>query len=218
MSLDVNTTSIAKQSRAGRLPPASNGPPGRGGASQRDGGVRLAGGARHLCRKASPPGRPRLRQPSRSGRPGMRRGCPVAGWRGAARPAELVGWANLSPVSSRAVYGGVAEVSIYVAAAARGQGVGRALLEGPGREFRSGRHLDVPGRASSPRTRPASPCTSPAAFASSAAASAWAAITGSGATRCCSSGAAVGSASMGRRAIALQPALLGHTYHAVTPT
>jgi L-amino acid N-acyltransferase YncA len=41
---------------------------------------------------------------------------------------EVVGWAALSPVSSRCVYGGVAEVSVYVAAAARGGGVGRALL------------------------------------------------------------------------------------------
>ena len=41
---------------------------------------------------------------------------------------RLVGWAALSPVSTRRVYGGVAEVSIYVAASARGRGVGRALL------------------------------------------------------------------------------------------
>jgi phosphinothricin acetyltransferase len=41
---------------------------------------------------------------------------------------ELLGWAALSPVSGRCVYAGVAEVSLYVAAAARGQGVGRALL------------------------------------------------------------------------------------------
>lgn len=40
----------------------------------------------------------------------------------------LVGWAALSPVSGRCVYAGVAEVSVYVAAAARGQGVGGALL------------------------------------------------------------------------------------------
>ena len=40
------------------------------------------------------------------------------------------GWAALSPVSNRCVYGGVAEVSVYVDSAARGQGVGRALLEG----------------------------------------------------------------------------------------
>ncbi|HXI88602.1 MAG TPA: GNAT family N-acetyltransferase [Blastocatellia bacterium] len=41
---------------------------------------------------------------------------------------EVVGWAALSPVSSRQVYAGVAEVSVYVAAAARGMGVGRSLL------------------------------------------------------------------------------------------
>ena len=46
----------------------------------------------------------------------------------ARRGAALVGWATLGPVSSRPVYGGVAEVSVYVAAAARGLGVGRALL------------------------------------------------------------------------------------------
>jgi L-amino acid N-acyltransferase YncA len=40
----------------------------------------------------------------------------------------MVGWAALSPVSRRAVYAGVAEVSVYVSAAARGRGVGRALL------------------------------------------------------------------------------------------
>ncbi|UYZ62495.1 GNAT family N-acetyltransferase [Hymenobacter weizhouensis] len=40
----------------------------------------------------------------------------------------VLGWAALSPVSGRCVYGGVGEVSVYVAAAARGQGVGRQLL------------------------------------------------------------------------------------------
>jgi phosphinothricin acetyltransferase len=34
----------------------------------------------------------------------------------------------LSPVSARAVYAGVAEVSVYVAGPARGSGVGSALL------------------------------------------------------------------------------------------
>jgi L-amino acid N-acyltransferase YncA len=41
----------------------------------------------------------------------------------------VLGWAALSPVSSRRVYAGVAEVSVYVAAAARRRGVGKALLE-----------------------------------------------------------------------------------------
>src|SRR5687768_6744424 len=42
---------------------------------------------------------------------------------------SVLGWAALSPVSGRCVYAGVAEVSVYVAAAARGRGVGRALLD-----------------------------------------------------------------------------------------
>jgi L-amino acid N-acyltransferase YncA len=46
-----------------------------------------------------------------------------------ARSTTVRGWAALSPVSSRACYAGVAEVGVYVAANARGQGVGRALLE-----------------------------------------------------------------------------------------
>ena len=41
---------------------------------------------------------------------------------------RVVGWAALSPVSSRCVYAGVAEVSVYVADEARGKGVGQALL------------------------------------------------------------------------------------------
>jgi L-amino acid N-acyltransferase YncA len=40
-----------------------------------------------------------------------------------------VGWAALAAVSERCVYAGVAEVSVYVAADARGRGVGAALLE-----------------------------------------------------------------------------------------
>lgn len=42
---------------------------------------------------------------------------------------SVLGWAALSPVSTRRVYRGVAEVSVYVAAAARGRGVGKALLK-----------------------------------------------------------------------------------------
>jgi L-amino acid N-acyltransferase YncA len=41
---------------------------------------------------------------------------------------SVLGWAALSGVSSRCVYAGVAEVSIYVAERARGRGVGRQLL------------------------------------------------------------------------------------------
>lgn len=42
---------------------------------------------------------------------------------------RILGWVVLSPVSARAVYAGVAEVSVYVAKEARGQGVGQALLQ-----------------------------------------------------------------------------------------
>jgi phosphinothricin acetyltransferase len=41
---------------------------------------------------------------------------------------QVVGWAALGPVSRRPAYAGVAEVSVYVAAAARGRGIGLALL------------------------------------------------------------------------------------------
>jgi phosphinothricin acetyltransferase len=41
---------------------------------------------------------------------------------------RLLGWAALTPVSSRAVYGGVADLGIYVADGARHRGVGTALL------------------------------------------------------------------------------------------
>ena len=41
---------------------------------------------------------------------------------------RLVGWAALTPYSSRRAYAGVAGLSIYVSASARGRGIGRALL------------------------------------------------------------------------------------------
>ena len=42
---------------------------------------------------------------------------------------RILGWAALSPVSSRAAYRGVAEVSIYVATEHRGRTVGKQLLQ-----------------------------------------------------------------------------------------
>jgi L-amino acid N-acyltransferase YncA len=42
---------------------------------------------------------------------------------------ELLGWSRVSAYSDRSAYSGVGEVSVYVDAAARGRGLGRALLE-----------------------------------------------------------------------------------------
>ena len=42
---------------------------------------------------------------------------------------KIIGWAALTPVSGRCVYGGVAEISVYVSENARGKGVGKELLK-----------------------------------------------------------------------------------------
>ena len=42
---------------------------------------------------------------------------------------SVLAWAALSPVSTRCVYSGVAELSLYVAAEHRGRGIGSVLLE-----------------------------------------------------------------------------------------
>ena len=78
--------------------------------------------------KGSRPGWPRSRRTCRAGTTSRRRRSP--GTRSSPRlDGEVAGWAILSRVSSRAVYSGVAEDSVYVAAASRGRGVGRALLD-----------------------------------------------------------------------------------------
>jgi L-amino acid N-acyltransferase YncA len=56
---------------------------------------------------------------------GHRKDCRLIARRG----EKILGWAALSLVSARQVYAGVAEVSVYVAASARGSGVGKALLQ-----------------------------------------------------------------------------------------
>ena len=43
--------------------------------------------------------------------------------------SQVIGWAALSPVSSRCVYAGVAEVSIYIDPSYKGMQVGTSLLE-----------------------------------------------------------------------------------------
>jgi L-amino acid N-acyltransferase YncA len=47
----------------------------------------------------------------------------------ARKDGRVLGWAALSAASARRVYSGVAEVSVYVGAVARGNGVGKALLQ-----------------------------------------------------------------------------------------
>jgi phosphinothricin acetyltransferase len=47
----------------------------------------------------------------------------------ARKNGEVVGWAAVSPYSSRYVYRGVVEESVYIAASARGQGIGKILLQ-----------------------------------------------------------------------------------------
>lgn len=41
----------------------------------------------------------------------------------------VLGWVAVTPVSGRCVYAGVADLSVYVSVAARGRGIGRALLQ-----------------------------------------------------------------------------------------
>lgn len=55
---------------------------------------------------------------------GHRRDCRLVARAG----DRVLGWAALSPVSSRPAYAGVAEVSVYVGADEQGRGIGRALL------------------------------------------------------------------------------------------
>ncbi|RIJ77889.1 GNAT family N-acetyltransferase [Nakamurella silvestris] len=52
--------------------------------------------------------------------------------------SEVVGWAALTPASTRKCYSGVAETSVYVAASGRGRGVGKALVH---------QQVDAAGRA-----------------------------------------------------------------------
>ena len=47
----------------------------------------------------------------------------------AADGERVLGWARITPYSDRCVYAGVGEYAVYVAEAARGRGIGRALLD-----------------------------------------------------------------------------------------
>ncbi|MBT2691379.1 N-acetyltransferase [Bacillus sp. ISL-47] len=56
---------------------------------------------------------------------GHSRDCRLA----ARSEGKVLGWAALSPVSSRCVYEGVAEVSVYVKQDSKGKGIGGLLLK-----------------------------------------------------------------------------------------
>jgi phosphinothricin acetyltransferase len=65
-----------------------------------------------------------------------RRPDDVESWIGAELPllvceqdGSVLGWAKLGDYSDRCCYQGIAEVSVYVARAARGRGAGRSLVE-----------------------------------------------------------------------------------------
>jgi phosphinothricin acetyltransferase len=51
---------------------------------------------------------------------------------------QVVGWIALAPVSRRPCYAGVAEISVYVAESARGEGVGSKLLAAVAESAESG--------------------------------------------------------------------------------
>lgn len=95
--------------------------------------------------------------------------------------AEVVGWAALSPVSTRDCYRGVAEASVYVADGMRGRGVGKALVRTQviTADQAGLRTLQTP---IFPSTGPASPCTTPQDSAPSASANASPNSTATGAT------------------------------------
>jgi GNAT superfamily N-acetyltransferase len=93
----------------------------------------------------------------------------------------LLGWIAVSPTSTRAVYAGVVEHSVYVDPAAQGRGVARLLLDGL--IARPRRPVCGPSSpASSRRTSPVWRCTGGPASASSAPGNGWAGTTAAGAT------------------------------------
>ncbi len=59
---------------------------------------------------------------------------------------DLLGWAALSPVSTRRVYAGVAEVSVYVGRSGAKPGCWASVVSCAGRAVGRERHLDPAGR------------------------------------------------------------------------
>ena len=91
---------------------------------------RLAGRSGGSTPRASRPATPRSSARRRTGTTSTAPIGPTAGSSPAtSRTGRSSGWIALSGYSARRVYSGVAWESVYVAAEARGRGVGRALLE-----------------------------------------------------------------------------------------
>jgi len=61
------------------------------------------------------------------GKPGGTAAPPAAG--GPASAQTILGWASITPYSSRECYAGVGEASVYISRSARHQGLGRLLLD-----------------------------------------------------------------------------------------
>jgi len=95
----------------------------------------------------------------------------------------VVGWVRVAPYSDRCVYEGVGEHSVYVARAARGQGVGRLLLDSLCTAA-TDRGLTSSTRSCSPTIWPAAPHTGPRASRKLGSSAATVASMGSGATAC----------------------------------
>jgi len=59
---------------------------------------------------------------------------------------NILGFISLAPVSGRAVYSGVAEVSLYVSSQYRKLGIGSALMSSSSQASEKSRHLDAAGQ------------------------------------------------------------------------
>ena len=103
---------------------------------------------------------------------------------------SVVGWAALSPVSARKAYAGVAEVTVYVAEAARGSGTGSALLSALVHASETAGIWTLQAGIFSRRTPPLSPSTSATASGALASASASGCSTAAGETSSCSNAGA----------------------------
>ena len=93
-------------------------------------GRRALGGRRaHLRRRHRDRARHLRGGTADAGRPSTPARCASTGSSPLDDDGRVLGWAAASAVSDRCVYAGVIEHSVYVDPAARGRGVGRALLD-----------------------------------------------------------------------------------------